>query len=294
MGGAFIVNTTHVTVGDAKFTLFRLKNTLGALSDKNKITLHCHLFYEIKLVYKGIYDYAFKDGSVTVSEGEMLVVPPNEYHYTRPADSVYGEYVLSLTLEKTEGKEKVYGSFKKALCDKSCVAVKTTKELEKSVEEYLSFPCECPTESVMGLCREHQLASRVIYELSKCILPDGDKEKNTDIGEASNKGSDASILLELVNCSTSVTLAEIAYRMGYSAKHVARIIKEQFGMTYGELIRTRRLESAKKLLSDTDIPINEVSERTGYRTPSALYRDMKKYEGITPTRYRKENSKISK
>ena len=148
-----------------------------------------------------------------------------------------------------QGKKGFYDRFVKALSQGSCAAVKTSPELEKSVQEYLEFPCDIPAESFDGLCTEQLLALRVIHELSKCLNFEDSAKAHISDTEADKKKTDAAILLELVNFSETVTLAEIAYRMNYSVKHTARLIKEQYGTTYSELIRTRRLESAKKLLN---------------------------------------------
>ena len=49
------------------------------------------------------------------------------------------------------------------------------------------------------------------------------------------------------------------------------------------------LFSAKKLLKDTDIPVNEVGDRVGYTTSRGFFSAFKKYEGISPGEYRKKH-----
>lgn len=278
--GGFIVNSTPFMVGDAKFTFFRLYDTHAPKNRSHKIVLHCHLYYEIRIAVKGTYEYSLKNKSVALCEGEMLIIPPSRYHYSRIPDESYTEYVLALGIEKTDGAERVYDSFKKLLDEKSESAINTTPELVNYVSEYLKTAYDGIGREFDILCREHILAANIVRELSKCLSYGESVEK------ASTKAEDMAVLLELLTSTYDITLAEIAGHMNYSVRHTSRLIKELYGKTYAELVKTRRLEAAKKLLADTDLPVNIITERVGYNSESAFYRDIKACEGKTPAEYR--------
>ena len=50
---------------------------------------------------------------------------------------------------------------------------------------------------------------------------------------------------------------------------------------------TTRLTEAKKLLNETELGISEIASKVGYYSGWTLARVFKRYEGITPTAYRK-------
>ncbi len=54
-----------------------------------------------------------------------------------------------------------------------------------------------------------------------------------------------------------------------------------------------RIEHLCRLLSSTDIPINEAAEKSGFVDIGNLSRVFKKYKGMTPAEYRKQNQSIS-
>lgn len=63
-------------------------------------------------------------------------------------------------------------------------------------------------------------------------------------------------------------------------------LRVMLGITPSEFIRSVRLKHAAELLSDTQLPINEIAERTGYGTHKAFAANFKKMFGVLPSEYR--------
>ena len=85
-------------------------------------------------------------------------------------------------------------------------------------------------------------------------------------------------------------LAEIAgmSRTNYSVK-----FKKLSGMTPLDYLTYCRLEKAKQLLKETGKSVPEVSEAIGYPAHEHFQKLFKKKIGVTPSAYRKENSKMA-
>ncbi|MEK3724544.1 AraC family transcriptional regulator [Paenibacillus sp. FSL H8-0034] len=77
-----------------------------------------------------------------------------------------------------------------------------------------------------------------------------------------------------------------AGKMNMSVSHFSRSFKEAVGEKYMEYITKYRLSMAKKLLNETDMKIEEIAESVGYLGSNAFIRMFRKYEGITPGKYR--------
>ena len=75
--------------------------------------------------------------------------------------------------------------------------------------------------------------------------------------------------------------------LGKSRSYLSRMFKENTGMNLLDYLHTTRLTEAKKLLNETDLGISEIASRVGYYSGWTLARVLKRYEGITPTAYRK-------
>lgn len=84
-----------------------------------------------------------------------------------------------------------------------------------------------------------------------------------------------------------LSVERICDSLGKSRSYLSRMFKENTGMNLLDYLHTTRLTEAKKLLNDTDLGISEIASRVGYYSGWTLARVFKRYEGITPTAYRK-------
>ena len=78
----------------------------------------------------------------------------------------------------------------------------------------------------------------------------------------------------------------IENELGISNSQLYRKIKQNFGFTPGELIRTIRLKYASELLRKNILTVSEVCYQSGFNNRSYFYREFKKMYNTTPTDYR--------
>ena len=74
-----------------------------------------------------------------------------------------------------------------------------------------------------------------------------------------------------------------------SKSHLQMLFKKQFGITCTDAVISARLEMAKSLLIETQMPIAEISSLCGYNNVEHFIRQFKSHLGVTPMRYRTEN-----
>ena len=87
-----------------------------------------------------------------------------------------------------------------------------------------------------------------------------------------------------------ITFESLAKKCFYSPKYFSRVFKECYGITVTEYIQKKRIEKGARLLKETRLPIDEISERVGYGEPVNFYKYFKKICGVTPKEYRRKNS----
>jgi AraC-like DNA-binding protein len=63
-------------------------------------------------------------------------------------------------------------------------------------------------------------------------------------------------------------------------------VQKKSGKSAGELIRQRVLLEAKRLLAHTKLSVSEISFKLGFEDNSYFGRFFKKYNGLTPERFR--------
>ncbi len=63
---------------------------------------------------------------------------------------------------------------------------------------------------------------------------------------------------------TSPSIARLAAHLGVSDRHVRRLFEAQFGVSPLQYLQTRRLLTAKQLLTDTDMPTSHIAHASGF------------------------------
>jgi LacI family transcriptional regulator len=90
-----------------------------------------------------------------------------------------------------------------------------------------------------------------------------------------------------INPSQPMSVDDIARHAGVSRRVLERQFKEVLGRAPAAEIRRVRLDRAKSLLVDTDLPIPEVAEAAGFGSPEYLAYALRESCGQTPLKYRK-------
>ncbi len=88
------------------------------------------------------------------------------------------------------------------------------------------------------------------------------------------------------NFREPLTLENIAAHFYVNKSYLARIFKEQFGMSVGSYICRVRVGRAKELLRFTDCTVQGIAAQCGYEDSNYFSRQFKKIEGISPSEFR--------
>jgi AraC-like DNA-binding protein len=83
----------------------------------------------------------------------------------------------------------------------------------------------------------------------------------------------------------TVSLEAVARHLGTSPRTLQRRLN-QHGISFWALLEHSRFEIAAALLRETDLQVQEISARLGYRTPSGFARAFTNWSGASPTAFR--------
>lgn len=89
------------------------------------------------------------------------------------------------------------------------------------------------------------------------------------------------------NYRSQITMEQLCSVSGVSKQYLCRLFRSTLDARPMEYIAKRRIQTAKELLSETDMSIEEIVEQTGFCTSSYFCKLFRRYEGITPTQFRK-------
>lgn len=96
------------------------------------------------------------------------------------------------------------------------------------------------------------------------------------------------------NLSGELTLSALAQKCFYNPSYFSRVFKEKFHMSPVEYVTRKRLDHAVALLCDSDLSVDEISERSGFSDRRTFYHAFSKYIGGSPSEYRREGRKVKK
>lgn len=83
----------------------------------------------------------------------------------------------------------------------------------------------------------------------------------------------------------------LAKKVGFSPEYIGKIFKRKTGMGINEYINTIRIEKARNLLETTDYKIIDIALMVGYDNMPYFSSVFKKYVGVSPAEYKKDNLK---
>lgn len=93
------------------------------------------------------------------------------------------------------------------------------------------------------------------------------------------------------NCYNPITVSEIAEEFGYNQDYLSSLFKKTTGKTLINYINQSRIDISKSLIANYDIQIKEVAYSCGFTDEKYFMKVFKKFEGITPTQYKKTFNK---
>lgn len=251
---------------------------LSYKTDRVSITRkgHHHTGFEIHIIERGHQTYGIGDKSVSVHEGEILVVSPLVTHIAINEDEATKKYAITFSV--TEGS-------------------RLARACEDIGDYFLSEIPYALRESIAAIKDERyggKPYSAAIIEgrMLECVLlvlrliGIGD-----DCESPSVRDEDARLMLAKQyvrdNVLRPVTLSEVASYCCISEKQLTRIFKKSDGVTVTEYIRKERCLHIEKLLAERSLSLREISDMMNFSSEYYFNAVFKKHSGMTPGAYRK-------
>ncbi len=249
---------------------------------------HYHDSYEIYLQMAG-ERYVFLDNICHIlKQGDIAVFKPFDLHYAKSFDvEHYERYVINCRPEELsvllpENEIKSISEMD------SCI-------LHPSDEEYdLLLNCFRTADAFykMHTPMRAKLVQASVFQILSVV-----SRLVNDANKVNAEGMPPVIasILEYINANYNehITLDMLSKRVYMSKQHICRLFHASTGATFLEYLQNVRLTKVHRMLYETDMPLHEIAERTGFSSTAAMTRTFKSIYNISPRDFRK-NKKESK
>lgn len=93
---------------------------------------------------------------------------------------------------------------------------------------------------------------------------------------------------------SGLTLEKVAQELFISQSKLSRLFKDLTGKTFSEYLKEIRISRACKLLTETELFVEDIMKRCGMKDITSFYHNFHERMGMTPAQYRSEKSKVGK
>ena len=277
-------NKPHGTKDDP-FSTYHIENAGRSF----QIPVHWHDEFEIIYVRSGFLTVSISGESYIGKTGEAFVVSPGNLHLMGSQSGTVDYYTFLFPLKYISFctddmlDEKLLEPLNSGHL-MICPRVKdTAKELcEQLIEIYEAKKDESESK-ITTQVRTKIILLQFILEMWK----KGFVIENDTSGRNTVEKEMVSYIQQ--NFTGKISLREFGEQFHLSEKYISRYFKEHFHITLSQYVTYLRLEHAKQLLQDTDIPVTDVAMQSGYQNVSYFIRSFQKAYAVSPLKYRKNN-----
>ncbi len=221
--------------------------------------------------------------------GDVTAMPPMMYHRTiSTSDRPYVNYLIKISPALAEGfcreVDKDIWNY---------VFEKKRFSFDDSARQKIEFLLADMLEIYeQGSDYSNELLKGLFYRLLVMIREKNIAGDNTLFKDKLSKEIMEAMYYIEQNYTENIKLSDVADRIGFSEGHFSRMFAAQVGLPFSGYLINIRLRNAKELLINTGDSISEIALKTGFGSGDYLSASFNKYEGISPTAFRKKNSSI--
>ncbi|MDF2858540.1 MAG: AraC family transcriptional regulator [Neobacillus sp.] len=248
-------------------------------------------YFDLLFVKSGTLYLAEEEDKYEVGANKMLILLPDKHHFSwKATDEKTNFYWLHFyTTAKWEESDRPstfisdlpipelhYHQRSYTLHLRKMAELKETDTLYSMIEEILR---STESNDADGIWKTEELFLRFLQFIENQGTY---KSRKASIAEK--------VLLYLENnFEKKVTTQILSHTFHLHRNYIAESMKEIFGKTAMEMLTEIRMNAAKKYLLRTDKSVEEIARLVGYSTDIYFSGQFKKYEGISPSYYRKEH-----
>ncbi|MBQ4559948.1 MAG: helix-turn-helix domain-containing protein [Tyzzerella sp.] len=252
---------------------------------------HRHNYVEVIYMCRGKTTHIIDGNEVVLEEGDLLFLNQNATQEILPAgkDDIAINFIIQpqffdRAFEMIGADDNLLRDF---LVGSLCEDGRRTSYLYFHVADVL--PIQNLIENMIWSLLNNQFNKRSCNQLTMGLVflhLLNHIEKMEAGGRAYRQEFEVSVLNYVETKYKEGSLTELAELMGYSVYWLSHEIKKRTGMTYKELVQTKRMNQAAYMLINSQVSVAEIIRMVGYDNTSYFHRKFKERYGVSPKEFR--------
>ncbi len=129
---------------------------------------------------------------------------------------------------------------------------------------------------------------RLLASLVPLLRERRDRARLAEAGRTVRDARIAAVLAALRgNPGEKFTAAAFARRSNLSESRFIHLFKQETGLSFSDCLRRERLREARRLLTETDLPLSQIAPACGFHDQSHLGNAFRQETGLTPRAFRR-------
>lgn len=256
---------------------------------------HEHDFFEIIYVLSGTCTNSFRDSTEKLTAGDLCLIAPDVRHGILAVED--DSVILNILIRRSTFMDIFYNTVR----DKTQISGFFVGNLySREKIRYLLFRTKNDTvirNYILDMYREQKtsdsFSDRIICSILTLFFVELTRRHGKNVSIPDNRRERTEQESEMLayimgNCST-VTLNELAEKFHFSVPYCSKLIKSISGKTFSNLLTEIRLQHGEQLLLSSQLSVEDISDRVGYKNPESFIRAFRRLYNDTPSQYRRKN-----
>ena len=240
---------------------------------ETKIDFHFHKNFEIVYVINGSVRCIVNNKETHLESGDFGLCLSNDIHSYIPSEnSLYWVCVFSADYVRV-----------------------FSKQVSGKIATNFKFKC---SDSVKAFINDNLISETPppINMLKACLYAVCNEFLN-NVGLTDKKTDKLQIMSTIIDYvaehhTENITLSDIANILGFNYHYVSKYFNSIFNMTFNEFLNMHRLETAMRLLDESDKKLVDIAYESGFQSVRTFNDCFRKHFQATPSEYRKLGHKM--
>ena len=238
--------------------------------ETKKFKIHFHEYYEILILTHGNIDVIIQDTAYHLGANELIIIPPNTYHYIIPDKTAYQRIILHFSLNE----EKKFDLEKKQYHPH--LSLEFAKTLAAFIERFISYY------ENFSLKDFNMLAKGLTTELILLLC-------NAEMQSSVNTPEKNPLIKQLIDyidehIHEQITLKELSQHFFLSANYISIIFKKEMHIPIITYIKEKKLTLINIAFKNGEKSLAQLTDDYGFSTYSNLFKLYKKTFGHPPSK----------